>query len=191
MVQRKESKKVENLHRNQHSHHPLIFFRSLFFFCERKIPFTQFVTIFTIYSRLWLLLGGKHFFSLYIFAFVSEPPSLGNCLKFLAFFYFCFFFYNNYSTCQFRWPDSAPEKLEAEATLGTAKWGKIEETNEKIQRQIYVGNLSIMDLSSRYGDLEVISSVFPLSIRAISLLLPEGFSNFEFGLCSSRSGREG
>lgn len=112
---------------------------------------------------------------------MSEPPSLGNSLKFLALFYFLFFFfYNNYSACQFRWPDSTPEKLEAEATSGTTKRGKIEETNEKIQRQIYVGNLSIMDLSSRYGDLEVISSVFPLSIRAISLLLPEGLSNCGF-----------
>lgn len=91
MVQRKERKKVENLHRNQHSHHPLIFFRSLFFFCERKIPFTQFVTIFTIYSRLWLLLGGKHFFfAIYIRICVGTAVS-GQLFKISCVFLFLFF----------------------------------------------------------------------------------------------------
>lgn len=93
---------------------------ALSFSFARGRPHSHSLSLYLQYTLVSDCFWGVSIFFLYIYSHLCRNRRLWAIVyNFLR--YFIFVFYNNYSTCQFRWPDSAPEKLEAEATLGTSK----------------------------------------------------------------------
>lgn len=126
-------------------------------------------------SSLTAFAGGKHFpmifLFLYIFAFLSEPPSLA-IVKISSFF---FKFRNNYLPCQIH-----PEKLDTtRRSPGNRNEARLKKTRGKFMSAIYqlwIWGVVMVIWRSFLRVLFPLSS-FALARGAISLFR-EGFSNF-------------
>lgn len=159
-------------YRNQHS----TSFNLPVFLGKRGDDPIHTVSLCTINSRLWLLLGGKHFsnvffFFFYIYSHLCRNRRLWQLLKFLV---FSLWFRNNYLPCQIH-----PEKLDTtHRSPGNRNEARLKKTRGKFMSAIY--QLWI------WGVVMVIwkfsSCVFPLSSFALARgaisLFREGFSVF-------------